>query len=57
MVEVRQKYAHPYYWAPFILVGWPFVYRILLTRNDMVFPIYSNPDFNEGDIWSRTRRS
>jgi CHAT domain-containing protein len=21
MVEVRQKYPHPYYWAPFILVG------------------------------------
>ncbi len=21
MVEVRQRYPHPYYWAPFILVG------------------------------------
>jgi CHAT domain-containing protein len=21
MIEVKQRYPHPYYWAPFILVG------------------------------------
>jgi hypothetical protein len=29
------------------------LYRILLTQNDRVFPIYFTRDFNEGDICSR----